>query len=384
MIRKGRTGTAKPVLLAAAMVFFAGFAFAAGPGQDSWWYTLERGKLMFSQGDYGNALLTFEDARRDRFAMYERMEQNLIELLSASEFRRMGDSLDWVEKNIREGYFDDAQETLDELFFRVPKDSLDNSVAAALEALGNLKYFPEAQMWTGKTFLASGEQTMALRQFELALSRRELFEDQSQICDLLYEIAEVHRINGEFTEMEKVLLSILEDSSLWTEGDGGWQAGTFARDAMTRTLQRDGAERFLRLYRYGNTRVLRAHQELGLYYASLGRHAKAQEHFMFAFIIQNTVIIDEILRGNYDFEFTTLEALSAQIQQSRFLSEYAGSSQYSRTVFFLGNSLFGNGYTAPARQLWSFLASNPGAGEWQIRAASQLRTPQVEPTVAIQ
>ena len=66
--------------------------------QRNWWYTLERGKQMFRQGDYGSALLAFEDARRQRQAVYERLERHLINLLSIIEVRRIGDSLDLVER----------------------------------------------------------------------------------------------------------------------------------------------------------------------------------------------------------------------------------------------------------------------------------------------
>ena len=58
------------------LILFLSFHAAAVSAQTQrdWWYTLERGKLMFRQGDYGNALLAFEDARRQRRVMYERLE----------------------------------------------------------------------------------------------------------------------------------------------------------------------------------------------------------------------------------------------------------------------------------------------------------------------
>ena len=38
-----------------------------------WWLSLEYGKQKFRAGDYGDALILFEDARRDRRAAYEQM-----------------------------------------------------------------------------------------------------------------------------------------------------------------------------------------------------------------------------------------------------------------------------------------------------------------------
>ncbi|MCL2193492.1 MAG: hypothetical protein FWB78_08865, partial [Treponema sp.] len=201
--------------------------FANTPTQRDWWYTFQRGKLMLSQGDYGNALMTFEDARRDRRVVFDRMERQFVDLLSLGEFRRLGDSLDWVERHIRDRHFVEAAAILDELYFRIPRERFGNSATAALEGLGTLRYFPEAEMWIGRTFLAGGELGLALRQFQLAFSQRHLFENPAIATELLYEIAEIHRLRQEYREMERVLLSILEDSTLWAGAGQGWQAGTF-------------------------------------------------------------------------------------------------------------------------------------------------------------
>jgi len=373
----------KTLLVSLVLPLLAHSAFAGTPGQRDWWYTFQRGQIMFSRGDYGNALIAFEDARRDRLAVYDRMESALIDVLSLGEFRRLGDSLDWVERHIRERHFTYAAAALDELYFRVPRERFGNSVAAALEAFGTLRYFPEAEMWIGKTFLAGGAPELALRQFRLALSRRHLFENPALATDLMYKIADVHRLRQEYREMERVLLSIADDGTLWAGAGQGWQAGTFARDAMTRTLQTNGAERLVALYRYGNVLALRAHRELGFFYAASGRHARAQEHLMFAFLIQNTVIIDEIIRRRFDFEFASLGGLADEIGRDPFLAAYADEIGFFRTAFYLANSLFGNGRAPQARELWAFLAARDDAGEWRTRAASQLRSPQVGPTLVM-
>ena len=372
------------LLLSALLAVAAHSALAAAPGRDDWWYTLRRGQAMFARGDYGNALLAFEDARRDRLAMYEGMERDLVDFLSLSDARRLGDSLDLAERVIRERHFTRAAAALDELYFRVPRERFGNSAAAALDAIGRLRHFPEAEMWIGRTLRAGGELGLAVRQFELALSHRDLLENPADGTEILYEIAAIRRARDEFREMERVLLSILDDSVLWAGAGEGWQAGTFARDAMTRTLQLNGAERLITLYRYGNATTLRAHRELGLFYASSGRHGRAQEHLMFAFIIQNTLIIDELIRRRFDFSFTTLEALADEIRRDAFLSEYAEETGYFSVAFYLGNSLFGNGHAARAREIWSFLSVRDEAGEWQVRAASQLRSPRVAPLAVVQ
>jgi tetratricopeptide (TPR) repeat protein len=369
------------------LIFLFHADFVSAQTQRDWWYTLEKGKLMFRQGDYGSALLAFEDARRQRRAMYDRLERHLINLLSLREVRRIGDSLDWVERYINDKRYADAAEALAELYYRIPKESLHNSASAALTALGTLKDYPEAEYWIGETYLIEGELNLAQSQFQKALALKQTLENPGFATDLLYKIAAICRIRQDYNEMERTLLSILSADRLWAGSGNNETAGNgqedgrpiyFEKQAMTRTLENNGVNRFLTLYRYRSTETIDAHRLLGFYYYASGRHSRAEEHLMFAFLIQNTVIIEEVIRNRYDFTFTTLEALSVEINRYPLLAEYAEKNEYYKTAYYLGASLYGNGKAASARELWNFLSVQDNAGEWRVRAQSQLRNPQVE------
>ena len=383
---------AYPLIVSFVLLFSAGTAFAQDTADQPWWYTLERGKNQFRSGDYGNALLSFEDARRQRRAMYERMERDLISLLSVHEVRGLGDSLDWVERYAYERFYASAVAALEELYYRVPRESLNNSAAAALAALGRLKDYPEAEYWIGETYRAEGELGLALGQFQKAYEQRGLFETPGFDTGLLYKIADIRKTRREYNEMERTLLLIVADDSLWSNSIKAEQtaavpgqpipyaeaSASFARQAMTRTLENDGVSRFLSMYRYNNTGVEEAHRLLGFYYAASGRHSRAQEHLMFAFLIQNTIIIEEVTRHEYDFSFTSLEDLALEIQRYPLLAAYAAKTDYFRTAYYLAAGLYGNGKAAAARGFWAFLGVRPEAGEWQGRALGQLRGPHVE------
>jgi len=371
-------------LLTLLFSLFSLFSLSAQTQRD-WWYTLERGKLMFRQGDYGSALLAFEDARRQRRAMYERMERNLIDLLSLREVRRIGDSLDVVEKYIYDKRYAEAANALEELYYRIPKASLNDSASAALTALGTLKDYPEAEYWIGETYLIEGELNLAQTQFQKALAMRQTLENPGFATDLLYKVAAICRIRQDYNEMERTLLSVLSADRLWV-GSGQQEAAEgssvpFEKQSMTRTLENSGINRFLTLYRYRSTETIDAHRLLGFYYYASGRHGRAEEHLMFAFLIQNTVIIEEVIRNRYDFTFTNLETLAPEINRYPLLAEYVDKNEYYKIAYYLGASLYGNGKASTARELWTFLSTQDTAGEWQVRAQSQLRNPQVEQLV---
>jgi tetratricopeptide (TPR) repeat protein len=352
-------------------------AFAQAQAGRPYWYTLERGKLAFRSGDYGEALSAFETARDQRREMYARMEQDLIALLSLPEVRRMGDSLARIEPYIAERGHIDAAEALAELYYRVPKESLKDSALSALEEIGRFKDFPDAEYWIGESYRVEGETGIALKQYERAYEQRVLLETPGFDLEILYKIAEMHRLRQDYTAMEARLLEILERDALWSQ-----DSSSFIRAAMLRTLENDGVGRFLTLYRYDNEDVERAHRLLGLYYYTQGRHENAAPHLLFAFLIQNSVMIGEILRTEFDFVFASLENLVAQTTRRPALLSYMDEVEYYKTMYYLGGSLNGTGRLPPARELWAFLSSRGAlAGEWGARSAAQLRSPFLERAV---
>ncbi|MFP3089245.1 hypothetical protein LQZ21_02840 [Treponema sp. TIM-1] len=361
-------------------VFITVFAFAQIPSEKPYWFTLEQGKLLFRTGQYGDALLAFEDAREQRKTLYTQMERSFITLLSIPEVRRLGDSLPLVETYIRDQRQESAAAVLRELYYRVPKASLEGSARTALEQLGRLKNYPEAEYWIGETYRVEGELGIALKQYQKAYDQREFLENSGFEREILYKIVDIHRLRQEYPEMEKWLLEILKQDLLWSE-----DSGMFAKNALFRIIENDGINRFLTLYRYNNGSVEKAHRLLGLYYYASGRHSRATEHLLYAFLIQNSIIIEEILRNKFDFVFTNLENLRNEIIQRPVLRAYIEEVEYYKTMYYLGSAFYGAGKPAPAREFWTFLSLQSGggfaAGEWGGRARGQLRSPSMDPAV---
>ncbi|WP_010256674.1 hypothetical protein [Treponema primitia] len=370
----------KTILVSLHIIFLSFIcipAFAQRQMDRPYWYTLERGKLFFRSGNYGEALIAFVEARDQRRAMYTRMEQDLITLLSIPEVRRMGDSLELIEPYIAERGHIDAAAALAELYYRLPRESFRDSAQAALEAIGRYKEFPDAEYWIGEAYRVEGELGIALRQYEKAYAQRILLETPGFDLEILYKIVDIHRLRQEYTAMEERLLEILKRDTLWSQ-----DSSSFVRTAMMRTLENEGVGRFLTLYRYNNQDVERAHRLLGLYYHALGRDNRGVEHLLFAFLIQNSIMVEEILRTQFDFSFSTLDLLMEQTPRRPVLLSYIEEVEYYKTIYYLGTSLNGSGKLPPARELWAFLSRRgAAAGEWGTRAAAQLRSPFLERAV---
>jgi tetratricopeptide (TPR) repeat protein len=379
----------RKIIFSVFLIIFISPVFAQ---RQPWWFSLEQGKIMFRGSEYGAALLLFEDARRDRRAMYEQMERDFINLLSVVEVRRIGDSLDFVERYSYDRHYTAASKALEELYYRIPKENFKNSAASALQAFDKLKNYPEAEYWIGEIYRVEGELSLALAQYRRAYEMREVLENTDFSIDLQYKIAGLLKTRQEYNEMEKMYLSIIDNlDTLWlnarraesnerTPVPYAQASSSFATQSMTRTLETEGIRRFLEMYRYNNNIVENAHRQLGFYYAATGRPT-AQTHLMFAFLIQNTIIINEITKHQFDFTFSNLSELTEEINKNAILLSYIETVEYYKTAYYLAASLYRNGKTTVARNFWEFLASTPQAGEWYNRAVLQLRNPRMEPVV---
>jgi tetratricopeptide (TPR) repeat protein len=364
----------KYLFLAFCLCAFVRVYGTSAQAVQSWWYTLEQGKLLFRNGSYGDALIAFEDARRQRIARFTRLEEDLIFLLSLPEVRRLGDSLEFVERYISDRNENAAATALGELYYRIPKETLDGSVSRALKEIDHLKNYPEAEYWLGETYRAEGELGLALRQYEKAWNDRGLLETPGFEMEILYKITELHRIRGNYQEMERRANEIIEGTGVnGVPRDGLWAGNSQGssnqiRAAMARILENEGVNRFLTLYRYNNTDTERAHRLLGFFYYSSGRHTQAMEHLMFAFLIQNSVLIEEVISRDYDYSFSSLENLMTLVQRRPQLAAFIEETEYYRTIYYLATALYASGKTRPASQLWAFLAGSNNAGEWGNRA----------------
>ncbi|GHV86398.1 hypothetical protein AGMMS50230_20060 [Spirochaetia bacterium] len=341
---------------------------------EPWWLTLEQGKRYFRTGAYGDALRSFENARDSRKNYYAKMERDLVTVLSIHEVRRLGDDLGLVEMYIEKQFRVDAADALKELYYRVPKEQLHNSAKAALAELGKLKSYPEAEYWIGEVYRAEGEYTIALAQYQKAYDERVLLENPEFQREILYKTADLRRVRREYTEMTALLEEILKADTLWSRE-------SFNRSNLLKSLETNGVNRFLLLFRHNEPAMEKAHRILGLYYYSSGRHNRAAEHLLFAFLIQQSVIINSILQSQYDYTFTSLSTLQGDIENrrdlQRTLQAYMTDVEYYRTIYYLANSLHGNNRRLSARELWTFLGDY-APGEWRGRAVSQLRNPQLD------
>jgi hypothetical protein len=344
-----------------------------------YWYKLERGTHLFRSGSYGEALTLFEDARNDRQIFYENHRAAVLALLSLPEVRAMRDNLDRITAFAQERYYTAANAAFAELFFRVPREELDGAASASLDLFDRLKAYPEAEFWIGEVYRVEGSASIAIKQYERALSMADNLADSALETEMLFHIASFQKINGNYNEMERRLAQILEQDTLWSE-----DASSFVKNAMQRTLENEGVDQFLLMYRYQNPVTEKAHRLLAEYFYQSGRHLRAADHYLFAWLIASSTAIEAYQSKQIDeFRFSTLAAVTAALFRRPDITAYLNEVDYYETAYYLGASLYGAGRERAARSVWTYLADEANAGEWRVRAQRQLRAPEIDVPVPL-
>jgi hypothetical protein len=167
-------------------------------------------------------------------------------------------------------------------------------------------------------------------------------------------------------DYEQTLRQIADASELFSKNDD------YYRNAMERTLEGVGFDKFMALYRVGQASVIAAYSELGAFYLDSGRPI-ATIYLAAAVNAALTRAIRDITTDEPDYEYAGLHDLLVRILADRERSRYEASVGLWRNLYLLGNALAASGYRDTAREAWSAMAKVPGPEPWRARAADALK-----------
>ncbi|MHC6204255.1 hypothetical protein ACYULU_13820 [Breznakiellaceae bacterium SP9] len=384
----------KKLVVCILCIFLVNVGLGAQQNQAPHWFTLEKGKRYFRIGQYGNALMCFEDARRERKEHYTTMQKDLIDFLSIPEVRRLDYNLDQIEAYIADKYQPKAATVLKEVYYTVPRQKLQGSVKQVLNELERLLDYPEAEYWIGEVYRMEGELELALIQYQKAVDKSSLLENPDFELDIIYKMFDIYRIQLHNASIEKQALQLYSNmekqaQKIFTHDTISFdKPGPYNWNVMVSILNKqddDGINQFLRLYRYTNRVTEKAHRLLGIQNQDDGK-PNVSEHLLFAFLIQNSVLIAELRQSDPDFVFDTVDTLIDAAYALPQLTQYIEEVDYFKTLFYFAESLFPKNYNPndlrekgsirASLTIWAVLSRHSEAGEWMVRA--QRRIAQVQ------
>jgi tetratricopeptide (TPR) repeat protein len=391
--------------LIASLAILASCAVLAA--EDGSWMALEQGKIFYSQKKFGEALQVLNKAISDRNANFTEYSGILDSVLKGKQAKSAGDSMSkllsyYCREDLRKGDIARIEEEsggslLKKLAayekFRI-SDGFQNFIDVLQACLGlrtqeyfgdsietlkafvaRRRYFPEAEYWIAKVFLADGEYEIAQKQLEKALGYSDSLDMPDFAFEIRYLMADIHKTEKNLAAMEADYKALLGNDGLYVD-----DSQRSLREAMKRILMADGISKFMVLYRHDAYFAAKAYADLGEYYYKSGRYGQAIDHLMLAVCILSTKEITAIMQDDLDYRFSSIQELLGRIDSTESLSAFAEESGYRRALYYLGTSLAGEGRPVQAKEVFRGLAGSKGT--WATLAAAQLRRPFLDRATA--
>jgi tetratricopeptide (TPR) repeat protein len=240
------------------------------------------------------------------------------------------------------------------------------------------KKFPEAELGIGLVYEKEGESSLAIHHISQAIALRQLFYIPQDYYSALYALAQIHKRAENYRRYEDDLVAIVEDDERFSNPELA-----MSRPAYRNTLEEDGLNKLVLLYRLPDDFSLQAHTDLGIFYVSTGKYSAAADHLMFSTLKIISQGIEEVLRLEPDYEFTTMRDFLDRAQKIPLVENYLHSRNLFQNLYYLAAALYGQNFTDRARSIWELVASRPEAQGWVAKARSRIQHPRLEPLLDI-
>ena len=317
--------------------------------------------------DYGKALKYSEDAILYRKQRIENQINQLKNSLSAKRVQAAGDHIDSVLSVLDNRKEYETASIINYYIKKKGSDYFDNSVTNLLKYLNNSKDFPEAHKIIGDIYKLEGEYTYAEEYYLMALDKADVLDIPDEKYEILYMLADISRLEGDYPKMEVRLMNILAE-------DKNFKDAALKR-AMIGTIsanKKDSMEKFFNLYRADSYNCISAYNQLAEYYHDENRLDKALEFAALASITSFTRIIEILYSRNSIYEYTNLESFMQEASFYDDVIEWGSRNSAWKSFNILATYSTEAGYKTFSSTLLRVIARYTPETYWQKDAVLQL------------
>ena len=317
--------------------------------------------------DYGKALKYSEDAILYRKQRIEKQINKLKNSLSAKRVQAAGDHFDSVLAVLDNRKEYETASIINYYIKKKGSDYFDNSVQNLLAYLENSKDFPEAHKIIGDIYKLEGEYSFAEEYYLMALEKADVLDIPDEKYEILYMLAEISKIQGDYPKMEIRLMNILaEDKNYHDAAIKRAMKGTIAAN------KKDSMEKFFNLYRADSYTCINAYNQLAEYYHDAHRNDKAIDFACLAAITSFTRIVEILYSRNSVYEYENLEGFMQEASFYDDVIEWGRANRAWESFNILASYASEEGYTNFSTALLRVIARYTPETYWQRDAVLQL------------
>ena len=323
--------------------------------------------------DYGKALKYAEDAILYRKQRIENQINTLKNSLSAKRVQAAGDHFDPVLAVLDNRKEYETASIINYYIKKKGRDYFEDSVNNLLIYLNNSKDFPEAHKIIGDIYKLEGEYEFAEEYYLMALEKSDVLDIPDERYELLYMLAEISRLQGDYPKMEVRLMNILaEDKNYRDSALKRSMLGTIASN------KKDSVTKFFNLYRADSFKCINAYNQLAEYYHEANRKDKALEFAALAAVTSFTRISEILETRNSVYEYENLESFMQEASFYDDVVDWGRRNSAWRSFNILASYAAEYGYKNFSDSLLRVIARYSPEIYWQRDAVLQLSSNEVQ------
>ena len=255
-------------------------------------------QVAYSNKEYGKALKLAEDAIVYKKEQLKSDYETIAQSIAAREVKKAGDNIPNIINVLTER---DEYDVINLINAYNSKGNFDNSISKVLEYIKNHEEYPEAQKLIGDIYKIEGEYNFAEQYYLKALENSAVLDIPDGRYEIIYMLADLSRLCGDYDKMEIRLLNIIDKQQ-------NERNQTLARSMRKTVSKNNGAaiEKFFTMYRAQDYFCLKAFYELAQYYLSINEIDKAFNYSAIAVITGFTKVYNVISKRDIDFEYTNI------------------------------------------------------------------------------
>lgn len=265
------------------------------------WKILQDAQLAYEQGDLGEAIRIADSAKQQRKNEVSWALSVLNQALAPAAIQKIGDKIDLITDALYEKNAEDALSIIHNTMIKYPADTINNSISELLKKLALYNEYPEADYLLGKLYMFEGEYSIADKYLTNAWLNIEILDIPDQKFDILYQMANLAKLQKNDEKYEKSLLLIIADDN-YIKADG---SDDIFIKAVKQSIARDDTtiDKLFTLYRSKAYTSLNAYYLLADYYTAKGNSDKALSMSTLASLIAFTRIYEAVVSRDMEYKF---------------------------------------------------------------------------------
>jgi HEPN domain-containing protein len=332
-------------------------------GDELPWQTLEKARIAFDDGEYGNALRLAEQAKQNKKKEHALYIQILTDALKPSQVQRVGDNLSAVLGVFESRRADDAAEIVKHFTGLHSDEYYTHSISALMKYIQTRAVYPEADFLIGNIYFYENEYSLAREYFTRSWELSFALDIPDQKYDILYRIADLADMMGDDELYEQSLLLILADDPYFNSRAAVTAdmeiASVFYNSIKIAMEKQYTADKIFLMYRADSFRSVKAYNLLTKFYSVRGMKDEALKTAVLGSLTSFTRMYEFVVARNIGYEYKGVEQFFAEALRYNDIVKWSLEQSVWECFYYLLESAYDRSLIPFSREIIAVLEISP-------------------------